>query len=35
MISDDVPLEQLPQVYRERIDTGLAVKVLLRIGEEF
>ena len=35
LISDDVPLERLPAVYRERIDTGLAVKVLLRIGEEF
>jgi threonine dehydrogenase-like Zn-dependent dehydrogenase len=35
LISDDEPLERLPTVYRERIDTGLAVKVLLRIGEEF
>jgi threonine dehydrogenase-like Zn-dependent dehydrogenase len=35
LISDDEPLERLPAVYRERIDTGLAVKVLLRIGEEF
>lgn len=35
LISDDEPLERLPEVYRERIDTGLAVKVLLRIGEEF
>ena len=35
LISDDEPLESLPAVYRERIDTGLAVKVLLRIGEEF
>jgi threonine dehydrogenase-like Zn-dependent dehydrogenase len=35
LISDDEPLERLPVVYRERIDTGLAVKVLLRIGEEF
>jgi 2-desacetyl-2-hydroxyethyl bacteriochlorophyllide A dehydrogenase len=35
LISDDEPLEQLPDVYRKRIDTGLAVKVLLRIGEEF
>jgi threonine dehydrogenase-like Zn-dependent dehydrogenase len=35
LISDDVPLERLPEVYRERIDTGLAVKVLVRIGEEF
>jgi (R,R)-butanediol dehydrogenase / meso-butanediol dehydrogenase / diacetyl reductase len=35
LISDDVPLERLPEIYRERIDTGLAVKVMLRIGEEF
>jgi hypothetical protein len=35
LISDYEPLERLPDVYRERIDTGLAVKVLLRIGEEF
>jgi threonine dehydrogenase-like Zn-dependent dehydrogenase len=35
LISDDEPLERLPAVYRERIDTGLAVKVMLRIGEEF
>ena len=35
LISDDEPLERLPIVYRERIDTGLAIKVLLRIGEEF
>jgi threonine dehydrogenase-like Zn-dependent dehydrogenase len=35
LISDDEPLERLPAVYRDRIDTGLAVKVMLRIGEEF
>lgn len=35
LISDDEPLERLPDVYRERIDTGLAIKVMLRIGEEF
>jgi threonine dehydrogenase-like Zn-dependent dehydrogenase len=35
LISDYEPLESLPTVYRERIDTGLAVKVLLAIGEEF
>ena len=35
LISDDEPLERLPVVYKERIDTGLAVKVLLKIGEEF
>ncbi len=26
---------RLPDVYRERIETGLAVKVLLQIGDEF
>jgi threonine dehydrogenase-like Zn-dependent dehydrogenase len=35
LISDCEPLERLPEVYRERIDTGLALKVLLRIGPEF
>ena len=35
LISDIEPLERLPAVYREKIDTGLAIKVLLRIGEEF
>jgi threonine dehydrogenase-like Zn-dependent dehydrogenase len=35
LISDYEPLERLPAVYRERIDTGLAVKALFAIGEEF
>ena len=35
LISDIAPLVQLPQVYHERIETGLAVKVLLQIGDEF
>lgn len=35
LISDYEPLERLPAVYRERIDTGLAIKALFRIGEEF
>lgn len=35
LISDYEPLSRLPAVYRERIETGLAVKVLLKIGEEF
>lgn len=35
MITDLVPLEALPSVYRRRIDTGEAVKVMLAIGEEF
>jgi len=35
LISDCEPLERLPEVYRDRIDTGRALKVLLKIGEEF
>ena len=35
LISDIEPLERLPDVYREKIDTGLAIKVLFRVGEEF
>jgi threonine dehydrogenase-like Zn-dependent dehydrogenase len=35
MITDLAPLEKLPKLYRERIDPGLAVKLLLQIGEEF
>lgn len=35
LISDYAPLERLPELYRDRIDTGQALKVLLRIGEEF
>jgi len=35
LISDYERLERLPAVYREKIDTGLAVKALFTIGEEF
>jgi len=35
LISDHEPLERLPAVYRERIDTGQAIKVMLQIGEGF
>lgn len=35
LITDLVPLERLPEVYRTRVETGQAIKVLLRIGEEF
>jgi 2-desacetyl-2-hydroxyethyl bacteriochlorophyllide A dehydrogenase len=35
LVTDLVPLEQLPEVYRTRIETGQAVKVLLQVGEEF
>jgi (R,R)-butanediol dehydrogenase/meso-butanediol dehydrogenase/diacetyl reductase len=35
LISDLIPLEHLPAVYHARIDAGLAVKVMLQIGDEF
>jgi threonine dehydrogenase-like Zn-dependent dehydrogenase len=35
LISDLISLEELPRVYRERIHPGKALKVMLRIGEEF
>jgi len=35
LISDLILLEQLPRVYRDRINPGKAVKVMLKIGEEF
>jgi threonine dehydrogenase-like Zn-dependent dehydrogenase len=35
LITDISPLEGLPDLYRERIDTGLAIKALLKIGDEF
>jgi threonine dehydrogenase-like Zn-dependent dehydrogenase len=35
MITDLIPLEELPRVYRQRIHPGKAVKVMMRIGEEF
>ena len=35
MITDLIPLEELPRVYRERIHPGKAIKVMMRIGEEF
>jgi threonine dehydrogenase-like Zn-dependent dehydrogenase len=35
MITDLIPLEELPQVYRQRIHPGKAIKVMMRIGEEF
>jgi len=33
LISDLIPLEELPRVYRERIHHGKTVKVMLQIGE--
>ena len=35
MISDMITLEELPRVYQERIHTGKATKVMIKIGEEF
>ncbi|MEA1970581.1 MAG: hypothetical protein U9N37_03050, partial [Thermodesulfobacteriota bacterium] len=35
LITDYTGLDDLPRIYRERIDTGRAIKVMLRIGEEF
>jgi threonine dehydrogenase-like Zn-dependent dehydrogenase len=35
LISDLIPLEQLPRVYRERIHSGKTVKVMLQVGKEF
>jgi (R,R)-butanediol dehydrogenase/meso-butanediol dehydrogenase/diacetyl reductase len=35
MITDLISLGHLPRAFTDRIDTGKAVKVMLRIGEEF
>jgi 2-desacetyl-2-hydroxyethyl bacteriochlorophyllide A dehydrogenase len=35
LITDSVSLDELPGIYKKRIETGLAVKVMLEIGEEF
>ena len=35
LITDLISLEQLPQVYKERIHPGKVIKAMLRIGEEF
>ena len=35
LVTDRVPLEDLPRVYRERIHPGKAIKVLVKIGEGF
>ena len=35
MISDRISLDELPDVYQNRIHTGQANKVMLQIGEEF
>jgi threonine dehydrogenase-like Zn-dependent dehydrogenase len=35
LITDVTSLESLPEIYRTRVDTGLAIKVMVRIGDEF
>lgn len=35
LITDVITLDQLPDVYRARIQKGQAIKVMLRIGQEF
>jgi (R,R)-butanediol dehydrogenase/meso-butanediol dehydrogenase/diacetyl reductase len=35
LITDVITLDELPMVYKERIHTGKALKVMLKIGEEF
>jgi 2-desacetyl-2-hydroxyethyl bacteriochlorophyllide A dehydrogenase len=35
MISEVITLDELPAVYRERIENGTSIKVMLQIGEEF
>ena len=35
LITDLITLDQLPEVYEKRIDTGQSIKVMLEIGEEF
>jgi threonine dehydrogenase-like Zn-dependent dehydrogenase len=35
LITDYTSLDNLPQVYEDRIDTGRAIKVMLTIGTEF
>ena len=35
LISDLITLDELPRVYQEKIHTGKALKVMMKIGEEF
>ena len=35
LITDLISLDQLPQIYKERIHPGKVIKVMLQIGEEF
>lgn len=35
LITDLIPLDRLPGVYKERIETGKAIKVMIQIGEGF
>jgi threonine dehydrogenase-like Zn-dependent dehydrogenase len=34
-ITDLIPMDQLPQIYKERIHLGKIIKAMLQIGEEF
>jgi 2-desacetyl-2-hydroxyethyl bacteriochlorophyllide A dehydrogenase len=35
LITEEVTLDELPEVYRERIATAQAIKVMIRVGESF
>ncbi|MBW1924183.1 MAG: alcohol dehydrogenase catalytic domain-containing protein [Deltaproteobacteria bacterium] len=35
LVSDRIHLQDLPRIYRERIETGKAVKVMVKIGDGF
>lgn len=35
LITEEVTLDELPSVYRQRIATGQAIKVMIRVGEPF
>ena len=35
LITDLIGLDELPEVYTERIDAGKTIKVMLQIGDEF
>jgi len=35
LITDHISLDDLPHIYKVRIDTGKAIKVMLKIGDEF
>lgn len=35
LITDLISLDELPDIYEKRIKTGKALKVMLKIGDEF